>query len=149
MPMELDFHDLTAAQHGFYLDLILRNKNMYDDFLDFAEQRGVGESVRFLRTMTQIPWNGNTPITPDMTRGIYATYIREGSFFQINIAESAALPIREAVESEQQADWGPIVGEIRRLLRYNGVVKAWLTKREKDARSRLAAQPAGVGAAAR
>ena len=106
--------------------------------------------MRFLRTMTQIPWNGNTPITPDMTRGIYATYIREGSFFQINIAESAALPIREAVEAEQQADWGPIVGEIRRLLRYNGVVKAWLTKREKDARSRLGAQQgAGAGAAAR
>ena len=149
MPMEIDFHDLTPAQHGFYLDLILRNRNMYDDFLTFADSRGVGESVRFLRTMTEIPWNGNTPITPDLTRGIYATYIREGSFYQINIAEGAALPIREAVESEQPADWGPIVGEIRRLLRYNGVVKAWLTKREKEARSRQGAHAGAVGAAAR
>jgi regulator of G protein signaling-like protein len=148
MPIELDFHDLTVQQHGFYLDLILRNRSMYDDFLTFADSRGVGESVRFLRTMTEIPWNGNTPMTPDMARGIYATYIREGSFLQINIAESAAAGIREAVDSEQPADWGPIVNEIRRLLRYNGVVKAWLTKREKDARARLGAQ-GGVGAAAR
>jgi hypothetical protein len=147
--MELDFHDLTAAQHGFYLDLILRNRSMYDDFLAFAESRGVGESVRFLRTMTAIPWNGNTPITPDLTRGIYATYIREGSFFQINIGDSAALPIREAVDNEQPADWGPIIAEIRRLIRYNGVVKAWLTKREKEARARQGAQAGGMAAEAR
>jgi hypothetical protein len=119
------------------LDIILHNRSMYDDFLTYADSRGAGESVRFLRSIMEIPWNGNSPITADLNRGIYATYVRPGSFFEINIESDMRTPIREAIDSEQTPNWTPAVVEIRRLLRFNGVVKNWLTQREQRARAQL------------
>jgi hypothetical protein len=135
MPFELQYHTLNAEQQNKYLDIILRNTNLYNEFLDFAEKRHQAEEVRFLREMTRIPWNGNTPLTADMERGRYVTYIKAGGFYQVNIHAAEVEKIREAVDSEQTPDWGPVVMEVRRLVRNNRLVVDFLKAREAKAQA--------------
>ena len=90
--------------------------------------------------MTEIPWNGNTPLTADMQRGVFASYIRAGSFFQINIRADAVESVRQAVDSEETPDWGPIIKEARRLVRYNKLVLDFLADREKKAQAAVGAR---------
>lgn len=135
MDVQLTFNKLNADQQNWYLDLILRNRNLYNEFLDFAEKRHQAEEVRFLRTMTEIPWNGNTPLTQEMARGVFATYIRPESFYQINIPATQADQVRHDIDTEQLPDWGPIIMEARRLLRHNRLIVDFLAAREKKAQA--------------
>ena len=135
MGAQLRFTQLTPAQKDWYLDLILRNRNMYDDFLAFAKKRFQDENVRFLRTMTEIPWNGNVPISADMSRGIYASFVREGSFWQVNLPADKVRAIEASVGAEETADWGPAVNEIRKLIQDNHLVVDFLADRENRAQA--------------
>ena len=135
MGISIRYQQLSYAQQDWYLDLILRNRNMYNDFLAFAETKFQGDSVRFLRTMTEIPWNGNTPVSPDVQRGVYATYIREGSFFQINIDADKVRAIKTSVDHEAAPDCGPAVKEIRQLLKDNKLIVNFLADREARAQA--------------
>lgn len=135
MPMELQFRQLNKDQQEKYLEIILRNRNMYNDFLEFAEKRFQGENVRFLRTMAEIPWNGSTPISSDVQRGIFATYIRPDSFFQVNLDADKVGALKRSVDADAPADWGPAVNEIRRLLRTNFLITDFLADRERRAQA--------------
>lgn len=133
MGAQLTFNRLTPAQQDWYLDLFLRNRNMYEDFLEFAKKRFLDENVRFLRTMTEIPWNGNVPISATMSRGIFAAYVREGSYWQVNLDSDKVKAIQVSVDSEETPDWGPAVNEIRKLLKDNHLIVDYLADRERRA----------------
>lgn len=136
MPFPLQYHLLKGDQQEKYLDIIMRNRSMYEDFLAFAEKRFQGENVRFLKTMYEIPWGGHTPMSSDMSRGVYATYIREGSFMQVNLDAGKVAAIESKVEQDEPVDWVPAVKEIKRLLRQNMLIVNYLAEREKAAQQR-------------
>jgi hypothetical protein len=137
MPGQLMFHLMSAQQQEWTLDLILRNRKMYEEFLAFAEKRHLDENVRFLRTMSEVPWNGQTPLSVGVSQGVYATYVKPGAFYQVNLDSKKADDLKGALAEDQPADWGPAVTEIRRLLRSNRLITDFLAERENNAQAAL------------
>jgi len=131
MPLSLD-------QRRRWLDLILRNRNLYRSFLDFAESRSVGENVRFLHDLRCVPWNGMAPLSAQTyAEGLWATYLKEGSFFQVNLSGELTASLRQAVhdgqtpESGETQGWDRASEEVEDLLvaeMNNNVIDSWLEK---------------------
>jgi hypothetical protein len=127
--MEMEYNYLKTRQLE-YLDQIMRNREAYNDFLAFAEQKlFCGELVRFLRTMTEIPWNGNTPLSVNMNRGVYSTYIRPESLYEVNLSNQLRQGIKGPLDREEEVDWGPAVAEVKRLLVNNEAVYKYMKYR--------------------
>ena len=129
---------LSSEQRRRWLNLILRNRNLYGSFLVFAESRFVGESVRFLHDLRCVPWNGMTPLSAQTyAEGLWATYLKEGSFFQVNLSDQLRTSLKQAVhdgqtpESGESQGWDQASAEVEDLLvseMNNNVIDAWLEK---------------------
>lgn len=129
---------LSIKQRRQWLNLILRNRNLYRSFLDFAESKFVGENVRFLHDLRCVPWNGMTPISAQTyTEGLWATYLKEGSFFEVNLSDQLRNSLKQAVhggqtpESGETQEWDQASEEVEGMLvagMNDNVIDAWLEK---------------------
>jgi len=127
---------LSRDQRRWWLNLILRNRNLYRSFLDFAESRWIGENVRFLHDLRCVPWNGMTPLgSQTYAEGLWATYLKEGSFFEVNLSDELRTSLKQAVHDRQTPDsgetqaWDQASEEVEGLLiseMNNNAIDAWL-----------------------
>ena len=120
------------AQRAAWLDLILRNRNYYQSFLELAARRGMDESVRFLHQLRSIPWSGNGAIGQAFHEGVYSTYIRDGALYQVNLIFGTVQAIETAIGEQQTPDWDRASREIEDLLVTQlapNLIDDWLAQR--------------------
>ncbi|MGC9324834.1 MAG: hypothetical protein ACP5G0_08835 [Desulfomonilia bacterium] len=113
---------------------ILKNKgkSMYKEFFAYAQKRGVDESVRFLENLTNVVRWSQRPIS-GLSQGVYATFVKEGSFWEVNLPHDIKMQIKGSVDEGMEPDWGPAAENIEHLLITNNVVRDWLMERKQKA----------------
>ena len=84
---------------------IIKNQHatMYKEFLAYCQTRFVDENVQFLATLASV----KNQIHGEIPRGVWATYVKEGAFWQVNLPGPMKLDIDRSIEEGTVPDFGP------------------------------------------
>jgi hypothetical protein len=111
---------ITKVEHQRYIlrSLLTTKKgsDQYRSFIDLCKKRYVEENVRYLESVYA---NLNSS-------DVYAMFIKDNSFWQINISDTDKYAIEAAMKQGGEADWGPTTTNIEDLLISNRILEDWL-----------------------